>query len=116
MAGRERRLLAGLTAHYRHLRETERIWAHVLRDAESSAVIRQVAESRFLYLREVTAVLSKGWAGRLARAAVAHAARFHTWQSLARAEGLSDEDAAGLMASLVVAVERRRTPTGSSSS
>jgi AcrR family transcriptional regulator len=95
----KRRLRVGLLDLYGHFRETEAMWAHVLRDVELSEVVRLAAEPRFRYLRDASAVLSEGWSGRLARAAIAHAVQFRTWQSLAN-EQLSDDDAAALMARL----------------
>jgi AcrR family transcriptional regulator len=100
------RLRAGLVALYRHFRETEAMWSHVLRDVELSAVVREAAEPRFRYLREARAVLAEGWAGRQARAAIGHAVQFRTWQSLARGEELSDEEAADLMVRLASGCER----------
>jgi AcrR family transcriptional regulator len=101
----KRRLVAGLVALYRHFRETEAMWAHVLRDAELSPVVREAAEPRFRYLRDASAALSEGWPSRLARAAIAFAAQFRTWQSLAHEE-LSDEAAADLMLRLAIAATR----------
>jgi hypothetical protein len=46
------------------------------------------------------AVPSAGPARARLAAAVAHALRFDTWRSLARAEGLDDADAADLMVTL----------------
>jgi hypothetical protein len=43
-------------------------------------------------------------------AAIAHALRFETWRSLARAEGLQDEDAADLMVALAQAAADLRPP------
>ncbi len=58
--------------------------------------------------REVREGLLDGWGvegtarTRLA-AAIAHALRFETWRSLARAEELGDAEAAGLMVTLAQA-------------
>lgn len=102
------RLRRALAELYRHYRETEAMWAHVLRDVEVSPVLREAAAPRFHYLREATDLLCDGWAAPLARAAVGHAVRFGTWQSLARGEHLSDEAAAELMTRL--AIEAARQP------
>jgi AcrR family transcriptional regulator len=101
-AGR-RRLRPALTALYRHFRETEAMWDHVLRDVELSPTLREAAEPRFRYLREAATLLSEGCTRRLQRAAVGHAVQFRTWQSLARGEQLSDGEAAELMTRLVYA-------------
>jgi AcrR family transcriptional regulator len=100
-------LRAGLSAIYRHYRETEVMWGHILRDIELSEVLREVAEPRFRWVREVTAVLSAGWLTRGARAAIGHAVQFRTWQSLARGQELSDEEAVGLMVLLASAAEKK---------
>ena len=99
LADRRQRLRTGLGELYRHFRATAAMWAHVLRDAELSPVVREAAEPRFRYLREAAAVLGEGWPEGLAHAAIRHATRFATWQSL-HAEHLSDDDAADLMTRL----------------
>jgi AcrR family transcriptional regulator len=100
IAAAEPRLRAGLGELYRHFRETEGMWANVLRDAELSPQVRGAAEPRFHFLREAAAILGEGWTGRRAKAAIGHAVQFRTWQSLARGEQLSDEEAVDLMARL----------------
>jgi AcrR family transcriptional regulator len=99
------RLRMGLVQLYRHFRETGAMWSHVLRDAESSAVVREAAEPRFRYLRDAADVLGQGWSNGLARAAIGHAVQFSTWQSLAR-ERLTDDGAADLMTRLAVAASQ----------
>jgi hypothetical protein len=49
----------------------------------------------------------RGGAARRVRAAVGHALAFPTWQSLARAEGLDDDEAAELMCRLVATAADR---------
>jgi len=100
------RLLGGLVRLYRYFRETEAMWTRVLRDADLSPAVREAAEPRFRYMREAAAVLTAGWQGRLARAAIGHAVQFRTWQSLA-AEQLTDAAAAELMTRLAAAVASR---------
>jgi AcrR family transcriptional regulator len=94
------RLRLGLLELYRHFRETQTMWAHVLRDAEVIPLIREVAEPRFALLRTAAEILGRGVRGRLRRAAIGHAVQFRTWQSLAN-EGLDDQSAVELMIRLV---------------
>jgi AcrR family transcriptional regulator len=102
----ELRLATGLRALYRHFRETEAMWANVLRDVEDSETVRQAAEPRFAYLREAVAVLAEGWGGAGALA-VRHACDFGAWRSLARM-GLDEDDCAALMVTFVRAASRSR--------
>jgi hypothetical protein len=66
---------------------------------------------------EVREGLLDGWEvaeparARLA-AAIAHALRFETWRSLARAEALGDAEAADLMVTLAQAATQRTGRTG----
>jgi AcrR family transcriptional regulator len=101
------RLRTGLIELYRHFRETESMWGHVLRDVELSPVVREAAEPRFRLLREATTILAEGWSSRQARAAIGHAVQFHTWQSLARGQQLPDEEVADLMMRLAIVATQR---------
>jgi AcrR family transcriptional regulator len=96
-AERVRRVLLGLYAWYR---ETEAMTGNTQRDRrllpELDAVLAESADRR---LDQLAGALAQGAAARaLARLAL----DFSTWQRLT-AEGLSDDDAAGLMARAVVA-------------
>jgi AcrR family transcriptional regulator len=105
IAAPRRRLDQALTELYRHFRDTEGMWSHVLADAEKSVVVRQAAEPRFHYLREAATVLSRGFTG-LAPIAITHAVQFTTWQSFARAQ-VGDETAVRLMVLLATVAARR---------
>jgi AcrR family transcriptional regulator len=94
------RLARGLRELYAHYRETAAMWSHVLRDVETSAALREAAEPRFRWLREVKSVLAEGWPAGLTHAAIGHAVQFSTWRSLA--EELTDDEAVGLMMRMVV--------------
>jgi hypothetical protein len=66
------------------------------------------------FVRGVREELLEGWGTKRAArarqaAAIAHALRFETWRSLARAEGLGDEKAADLMVALAQAAGAGRT-------
>ena len=67
------------------------------------------------YLRSIQDDLAagRGLRGRRAqhtRAAIGHALAFPTWRSLTRDEGLSNEEAAELMAGFVAAAETAKAP------
>jgi AcrR family transcriptional regulator len=106
----DERLRRALTELYAWYGETQQILSNVLRDAE---YVPASARVRFLgYFDAVSAALLRGRRARgRARARVAaairHAAGFATWRSLTREQGLSDDDAVRLMASLVSVAGRR---------
>jgi AcrR family transcriptional regulator len=109
------RLRAVLLAFYDYYRRAEGVLTHALRDVPQlpalAAVLRPWAE----FVVRIREELVDRWnvaeppRARLA-AAIAHALRFETWRSLARAEGLQDEDAADLMVALAQAAADLRPP------
>jgi AcrR family transcriptional regulator len=101
-------LRQGLRELYAWYRETERMTANVLRDAEALPSLRAVMEPGFgAYMDAVRAVLGKQ-VGRSRRvdAAICLVTDFHSWRSLA---ALEDEEAVELAASLVELAEARRS-------
>src|SRR4051812_16406487 len=97
-----RRARAALNALYRYYRETERMSANVLRDAETMPALAAILEQgRGAFIGAVRDDLASAWErggppnGAL-RAALAVAIGFETWRALTREEGLSDEQAADL--------------------
>jgi AcrR family transcriptional regulator len=101
------RLRAALVAFYDYYRRAEDMLAHVQRDAPQLPALAAVVAPWDAFVGAVRDGLLDGWAApgagparaRLS-AAVAHALRFDTWRSLARAEGLDDAEAADLMVTL----------------
>lgn len=100
------RVRSALEAMYAYYRQTEPMMANLVRDEATVPFVRE----RFRGYHELLGALRdpllagrglRGAARRRARAAVGHALQFGTWQSLARQQGLSDLEAAALMASLV---------------
>ena len=97
-----RRARAALTALYRYYRETERMSAHVLRDAETmpalAAILEQGRGAFMGWLRDdLASTWERGGPPNAAlRAALSVALEFGTWRVLARDEGMSDEEAAEL--------------------
>ena len=112
------RLMSALTELYAHYRRTERMMSNILRDEATMPIVRQMLGGYRDYLGAARDVLMSGTGAReparqQVRAAIGHALTFGTWRSLAREQGLSDSQAAGLMCRLVAAAPgtpaRRRT-------
>jgi AcrR family transcriptional regulator len=101
------RLRAVLRALYASYREREPMTAKVLRDREAvpalDALLARTMDAQQAGLADVLA----GAGGRSTRALVALALDFWTWSRLAR-EGLSDGEAADLMAAVVAGSPPRR--------
>lgn len=97
-----RRARAALTALYRYYRETERMSANVLRDAQTMPVLATILEhGRGAFIGAVRDDLAAAWErggppNPGLRAALSVALQFDTWRALARGEGMSDEGAAEL--------------------
>ena len=97
-----RRLQLALHEMYAYYAATEGMLANLLRD--SAALPEPIARNLASYPGQMLKVLDVGWPTggdrRVRRAAIVHAVAFETWASLSRA-GLSDGEAAELMAALV---------------
>jgi AcrR family transcriptional regulator len=99
------RLRAALVAFYGFYRRGESMIAKAERDAADLPALAAVMAPRDRFIAAVREDLVTAWPAqdraraRLA-AAIAHALRFDTWRSLARAEGLEDAEAADLMVDL----------------
>ncbi|MEP7067092.1 MAG: hypothetical protein ABI889_13735 [Gemmatimonadota bacterium] len=89
-------------AFYLYYRNGEDMLSHVMQDAPRIPALASVVRPWGEFVAAVRAALSRGWGvkgrarTRLA-AAIGHALRFESWQSLTRCEGLTDSDAADLM-------------------
>jgi len=99
------RLRAALLAFYRYYRTGEATLAHAYRDAPTMPALAAVLAPWGGFVAAVRDGLLEGWAARKSArsrlaTAIAHALRFETWQSLVRAEELSDAEAADLMVTL----------------
>lgn len=104
-------LRQGLRELYAWYRETERMTANVLRDAEVLPSLRRVIEPGFgAYLEAVRSALAKGRGrGRRVEAAIRLVTDFHSWRALAP---LNDDEAIELAAQLVELAARRSRPRG----
>lgn len=99
------RVRLGLEAVYVWYRENAALLACVLRDAEHHAPTREIAELRFApTMAAWHEVLGDGLSG--AQFALLHLALgFPTWRALVQDQGLSEADAAGLMAQAIAAAQ-----------
>ncbi|HEX2030556.1 MAG TPA: helix-turn-helix domain-containing protein [Actinomycetota bacterium] len=100
-----RRLRAGLTKVYRYFRQTETAWANILPDLPKMPALLEANEPVFAHWDRVREALIGGWAlpagrRRLLEAAIGLALDFHTWRSLAKDEGLADDEAADVFVRL----------------
>jgi AcrR family transcriptional regulator len=99
------RLRAALLAFYDYYGRAEEMLVHAARDVPQLPALAAALTPWEEFVGRVREELLEGWeaAGpaqaRLA-AAVAHALRFETWRSLARAEGLGEAETADLMVAL----------------
>ncbi len=111
------RLRAALLAFYDYYRRAEDVLTHAARDVPQLPALAAVLTPWQEFVGEVREELLERWAAqgpgrpRLA-AAIAHALRFETWRSLARTEGLSDDEAADLMVDLARAAQPRGWSAG----
>jgi AcrR family transcriptional regulator len=99
------RLGTALREMYIYYRSTQAMLANLYRDIDS--LPPPVGQNLAGYPDQMLDVLDRGWSARttgtrrVRRAAIRHAVEFGTWQSLAEG-GLADEEAAGLMTTLVI--------------
>jgi AcrR family transcriptional regulator len=102
----DERLRRGLEELYAHYRRTERMRENLVRDEKTMPTVQKTFATFRVYLDGAADVLMRGRplrgsAAKRVRAAIGHALAFTTWQSLARGQGLDDEQAADLMCRLV---------------
>ena len=100
------RLIRGLTELYRYWAQIEPMADRVLRDHRVAP--ERVGRGFVEYMARCRDVLAEDWrltgaSRRRVRAAVGHAVRFETWQSLVSDGGLSVTDAVAIMAGAVKA-------------
>jgi AcrR family transcriptional regulator len=102
----EARLHAALEELYAYYGRTENMLANVLRDESTMPTVARMLTYYRDYLSRARDTLlagraERGHARRRVRAAIGHALAFSTWQSLARAENLGNDEAADLACALV---------------
>jgi AcrR family transcriptional regulator len=104
----DERLGAALGELYAYYRRTERMMENLHRDEATVPIVGEFFSAFHGYLGAAHEVVMGGRRARgrtreRMRAASGHALGFATWRSLAREQGLSDDDAADLMCRLVAA-------------
>jgi len=101
------RTRTALDAVYAYFGENEPMLANIIRDAGSMPVLRQHLESGSLaYVVGVRDLILAGWRVRGRRhdrlaTVIDLALGFHTWQFLRRRQGMTNDEAAELMLSLI---------------
>ena len=106
IADPEERLRTALGALYAYYRATEAMTANILRDLPAMPALAEVAADLPRFHAAVRALLAAGWdvpdeRHALVLAALGHALDFEVWRSLAQRQGLTDEQAVGVMVRLV---------------
>jgi AcrR family transcriptional regulator len=106
IADPERRLRAALDELYAYFRATEAMTANVQRDLPTMPALAEVMAEVPHFYRAMRDLLAVGWTASRERhplvlAAIGHALDFETWRSLARRQGLTDEEAVEVMVRLV---------------
>jgi AcrR family transcriptional regulator len=96
------RLETALRALYDYYAQLEPLLENLQRDAPLLPIVREVGAYRAQYLEDVRELLlegrpSQGQTGTRVRHALGHALDFRTWQSLARGQGCSTDEAVELM-------------------
>jgi AcrR family transcriptional regulator len=91
---------------YAYYGRTEEMFINLLRDEPLVPILHHLLGGFRGYLRATQDILMagrgrRGRAARRTRAAIGHALAFPTWRSLAREQGLNDDEAATLMCTLV---------------
>src|SRR5215212_9828509 len=106
IADPEERLRSALAEIYAYHRRTEPMLANVIRDADVHPLTRELAEPYYQLFERMRYVLATGWGVEderlpLLLATLGHALDFQTWRSLARQQGLNDEQAVEVMMGMV---------------
>ena len=106
IADPEERLRSALAEVYVYHRRTEPMMSNVVRDAQVHPLTREMAEPYYQLFEQMRYVLATGWGVEderlpLLLATLGHALDFQTWRSLARQQGLNDEQAVEVMMGMV---------------
>jgi AcrR family transcriptional regulator len=114
----ERRLRVALTELYDYFRRREGLLANILRDQESPRLkddpdVREIMRPIIDHWERMRGALTAGWkthnlhSGALLLGAIGLALDFQSWRSMARKQGMTDEQAVDLMARMVRCATRR---------
>jgi AcrR family transcriptional regulator len=112
----ERRLRIALSELYDYFRRTEGLWTNILRDQEMPYLkdnpnIREIMQPIFEHWERMKETLAAGWEypegpSQPLLGAIGLALDFQTWKTMARKQGLTDEQALELMVRLVQCAPR----------
>jgi AcrR family transcriptional regulator len=113
IADPDKRTETALRELYAFYRQTERMYASLLRDEPLMPIMQRLMRRFHEYLDTVQDALFagrrlRGHAARRTKAAIGHAIAFPTWQSLTQEHGLTDGNAATLMCQLIETAARAR--------
>ena len=108
----KRRLRVALAELYNYFRRREGLWTNILRDQEFPHIkdnpdVREIMKPFFEHWERMKEILIVGWessekpAQPLLGAAMGAALHFHTWRTLVRQEGLTDEQAIEVVVGMV---------------
>ena len=90
---------------YAYYRAVEPMMSTLLRDAPVVPLLTEYFGPYVTMLHDLADALAAGWPGasspRMTRAAIGHALAFPTWHSLAREQGLTDQESVEAMVSLL---------------
>lgn len=104
---------AVLVTLYAYYREVEPVMSTLLRDVPAVPLLSEYFGPYISMLRDLADALAADWPDapneRMVRAAIGHALAFATWQSLAREQGLTNQESVEMMLSLVIGAGRRQT-------
>lgn len=108
----DERLRGALEELYAYWRRTERMMENLIRDEATNENVRRNFRSFHEFMAAAGEILlsGRGLRGRARQrtlAAIGHALDFSTWRSLAREQGLDDDEAVELMIGLVAAANSR---------
>ena len=113
VADPEERLRLALRETYAFYAETQQMLESTGRDVARVPAVAKAVAAMGTYLEAARSVLMEGRRERdrareRVSAAIGHALAFPTWRSLVREQGLGDEEAMDLMASLITSAAARR--------
>ena len=120
IADPEQRMRVALGQLYAYFRRREGLWANILRDQEmplddpeALEADAEIMEPIYVHWERMKQTLAAGWGYAdepppLLLGAVGLALDFQTWRVMARAQGLSDEQAIELMVGMVRCTTSRR--------
>ena len=108
----DERLRGALEELYAYWRRTERMMENLIRDEATNENVRRHFRSFHEFMAAAGEILLagrgvRGHARQRTLAAIGHALDFSTWRSLAREQGLDDDEAVELMIGLVAAASSR---------